>query len=80
MSRKRYLCIILFIVVGMTALAQDTTSVKKTNFIQHYWQSLIHGNVDRTVCITLAILGENSGFLKICREPKEMCKTLCSDL
>ena len=48
MSRKRYLCIILFLVVGMTALAQDTTSVRKTNFIRRYWQSLIHGNVDRT--------------------------------
>ena len=48
MSMRRYLCIALLFVVVMSAQAQDTISVNKSNFLQRYWQSLIHGNVDRT--------------------------------
>lgn len=31
-----------------TESAQDSTQVEKSEFIKRYWQSLIHGNVDRT--------------------------------
>lgn len=48
MSRKTYICVVLFIFAGIAAKAQDTVSVKQTYFLKRYWHSLIHGNIDRT--------------------------------
>lgn len=48
MNRNTILIFVLFILMAVTASAQDSTQVEKSGFIKRYWQSLIHGNVDRT--------------------------------
>lgn len=48
MSRKTIVIVSLFILTAAMSHAQDSTQVSKSGFIKRYWQSLIHGNVDRT--------------------------------
>lgn len=48
MSRKTIVIVSLFILTAAMSHAQDSTQVSKSGFINRYWQSLIHGNVDRT--------------------------------
>ena len=48
MSRKAYIPAILLVLSFISMQAQDTTTLQKPNFMKRYWQSLIHGNVDRT--------------------------------
>ncbi len=48
MSRKISICIFLLIFLVAKAYGQDSTVVEKSNFMKRYWNSLIHGNVDRS--------------------------------
>lgn len=48
MNRKITTGAILFIMTTLHMYAQDSTMVSSPGFMKEYWQSLIHGNVDRT--------------------------------
>lgn len=49
MNRKTLISAFLFMAAALQIYAQDSTYEKRPGFIQQYWQSLIHGNVDRTL-------------------------------
>ena len=48
MNRKIMIAIFLFIMTVASSHATDSTKVSKDGFMKRYWQTLIHGNVDRT--------------------------------
>lgn len=48
MSRQAMIIMFLFILTAGVSHAQDSTKVSKSGFMKRYWQSLIHGNIDRT--------------------------------
>lgn len=48
MNRKTLILAFLFVMITDITSAQDSIQANKSSFIKRYWQSLIHGNVDRT--------------------------------
>lgn len=48
MNRTILIAVFLFIMTPTLSHAQDSTKVGKTGFLRRYWESLLHGNVDRT--------------------------------
>lgn len=48
MIRKLSSIVILVILAAITSYAQDSTQTGRPGFVKRYWQSLVHGNVDRT--------------------------------
>ena len=48
MNRKIMIAIFLFIMPVAPSHAKDSTEVSKDGVMKRYWQTLIHGNIDRT--------------------------------
>ena len=48
MNRKASLIAFLFMISALQISAQDSSQVKRPDFLRRYWESLINGNVDRT--------------------------------
>ena len=48
MNRKIMIAIFLFIMTVAPSHAKDSTEVSKDGVMKRYWQTLIHGNIDRT--------------------------------
>lgn len=48
MNTKTVIISLLLILHGLNSYARDSTEIRSTGLIKRYWQSLIHGNVDRS--------------------------------